>query len=356
MSKSGRRGFELLLCVVTLLSTIALASWEQARAESAERRDRLILGYFFTSNSKQAAFPVEGVAGGIDIMIVDLETGNLRKLRSQSGRLLSPFLSRDGQRILLVRVRNDTQEYELLSCTTTDFVCARLLASKGSINSPIEVSGNKILYIASPRRIVSGARSQFFQHDLWDVEKGKAPRQLTDLQFFEMNWLSATSIGVYFSAMGSRVNRKIIPKYAPIASTYSDIFKLPFDEARAIQLPKALPPLFLEKGRSTASQVAPDESLAALLRTQFRRGGFRYDLVVIDLTTQKSSLIESTGLGFSRPAVVDQKVIAREIFEDRYAIREVAAGEVQTRTIVEIADNSIAAAEPTEIRVLAEVP
>ncbi len=289
-------------------------------------------------------------------MVVDLESGGRTKVRSKGGKLLSPFLSMDGERILLVRLDNETGEYSLLSCTTMDFACRRLMTTKSSINSPTEISADRILYVSSPLKFVAGVRSHYLQHDLWMLEKDNPPRQLTDLQFYQMNWLSVTSSSIYFSAMGPRRDRQIIPKFAPSASADSDIFKLPFDAARgSVELPQGvLKPQFLASGRSIAASVAPAESMAAFLRTENRVGGYRYDLVVMDLKTQASKLIESTGLGFSRPTVIGQAVMAREIFDDRYVIGRLLSNDASIKPLAEVTDAFIASIEPTEIRLVTE--
>jgi hypothetical protein len=340
---------------------LALASISPTEAEvggaQSVRRDRQILGFFFTASSRQAAFPVAASGGGgVELIVVDLETGTPKRLTSRGAKLLSPSFSSDGERLLVVRLRNDTAEYELLSCATVEYVCRRWLSTKDSINSPTEVSADKIVYVSSPRKQIAGVRSQYLQHDLWMLEKDRPPRQLTDVQFGEMNWLSATSSSIYFSAIGPRRGKEIIPKFAPLASVDSDIFKLSFavGEAR-IELPKdQLTPLFLARGRSTAASIARDQSVAAFLRTESRRGGYRYDLVVVDLKTQRENLIESTGLGFSRPAVVDQTIVAREIFDDRYVISRLRLGDSFAEPIAELTDASIAVAGLTEIRIETE--
>ena len=159
--------------------------------------------------------------------------------------------------------------------------------------------------------------------------------------------------GIYFSAIGGQRNAQIIPKFEPTGSTVSDIFKLSFDSTRGtIESPRSvLTPLFLARGISTSASVSFDESLAAFLRTQNQRGGYRYDLVVADLKNQVGKTIESTGLGFSRPIVVGEDVLVREIFEDRYVIKRLNKFGAMLEPLFDISDASIEALEPFNLKV-----
>jgi|1185.fasta_scaffold29792_1 hypothetical protein len=346
-----RKSLRSLLAAALLFMTMPPAKAELQNTWMA-RRDRLTLGFFFTASQHLAAFPVRVSGTEIDVMLIDLESGARIKLASKGFNLLSPSLSNDGERILLVRNSSQTGEYALLSCVIANFSCRRLVESKASINSPTEICPGTILYVSSPRKVLPGVRSQYQQHDLWILGKDESPRQLTDFRFFEMDWLSPTSGSIFFSAMGPR-DKQTIPKFAPLASSDSDIFRLTFNPAQCLveQAAATLTPLFLGNGRSTAATVAGDETIAALLRTETRVGGYRYDLVIMDLLAQGSRVFESSGLGFSRPALVDRTVVVREIFDDRYVISRLPLGDPTIKPIAEITDASIASTQVIEIQV-----
>jgi hypothetical protein len=349
----GSFGTFLLATTLLLLGSIFESRAEATSARQAStRQERFAAGFFFTASPRQAGFPVPVGDGRIDVIIVDLKSGDRKRLSSADSSLLTPFLSEDGERLLLVRFKR-TGIYELLSCTTTILVCRVETSGESSINSPVEVGVDKILYVGSPIRTIPGVRSRYPQHDLWILERGGLPRQLTQLQFFEMNWLSVAGANVYFSAMGSSSGRDVIPKFEPVAMNYSDIFRLPFDAVHGTaQAPdRQLIPLFVSGGRSTAASVAPDESIAAFLETRNQIGGYRYDVTVVDSKSGGSKSIESTGRGFSRPAVVNGAVLVREIFDDRYVVGRVTPGNSKMEPLVEITDASIAATEITEIKV-----
>jgi hypothetical protein len=319
---------------------------------SGSRYERFATGFFFTASARQAAFPVPAEKGRVDVVIVDLRSGDRKRLSSADSNLLTPFLSEDGERLLLVRL-NRTGTYELLSCTTTTFVCRVETSGDSSINSPIVVGTNNILYISSPIRTVPGARSRYPLHDMWILDGGGPPRQVTQLQFFEMNWLSVAGGSVYFSAMGPRPDKQVIPKFEPVAMNTSDIFKLSFDALHGtVQVPdRQLAPLFNWGGRSTAASVAQNESIAAFLSTRNQVGGYRYDLVVADLRNGGIRTIESTGRGFSRPVLIDGVVLVKEIFDDRYVIGRLAWNDFKIVPLVEVNDSAISATEITEIKI-----
>jgi len=159
-----------------LLAVSLLFGWiSDGRAEtSSSRYARFSTGFFFTASARQVAFPVPVGNGRVDVIIVDLKSGDRRRISSADASLLTPFLSEDGERLLLVRFSH-TGIYELLSCTTTTFVCRVETSGDSSINSPVEVGANKILYISSPIRTVPGVRSRYPLHDLWILDRGGLP-------------------------------------------------------------------------------------------------------------------------------------------------------------------------------------
>jgi hypothetical protein len=240
-------------CIFLFLAALFVTSAPTAKGEMTSAagsfRERIANGFSFTASSRRVAFQISAPERGFDLLLVDLESKSVKKLRSPGAKLLSPFLSADGNRLLVVRLRNDTAEYELLSCRTVDFSCTRLIASKESIVSPTEINADQIVYVASPLRVIPGVRSSYVDHDFWLLEAGKQPRQLTDFRFYELHSLSITLNGIYFSAIGGQRNAQIIPKFEPTGSTVSDIFKLPFDSTRGtIESPRSvLTPLFLAR-------------------------------------------------------------------------------------------------------------
>jgi hypothetical protein len=76
-------------------------------------------------------------------MVVDLDSGAGKSLSSEGAKRLSPYLTLDGERLSVVRRRDDTAKYELLLCFTTKFACRRLIVTTDSICFPTEISADK---------------------------------------------------------------------------------------------------------------------------------------------------------------------------------------------------------------------
>ena len=321
-----------------------------AETNAESRNDRRNAGFYFAASVKSAAFPVKTREGNVALLFVDFETGKQIKLNSARSHLLSPYLSPDGTRLLFVRQPYDRQGHELISCETGEFVCERVVKSAGSIESPIEISDRRILYASSAYHVGSDGKGRYARNDFWMSDGANEARQLTDMQFYELTSISVTNNEVYFSAEGPRFDRPVIPKTIPLASERSDIFKLPFDPARAeIKAPVGmLKPLFVSGGIATWSSVAPDGSLIAFLRTRTDIGGYRYDVVIVDQKSQTIRLFESSGLGFSRPVIAGGNVFVRDILDDRYVIKMIEPNE-PAKTLLEIPDASIDGLESQEI-------
>jgi hypothetical protein len=266
-----------------------------------------------------------------------------------------PFLSPDGERLLLARQDSHAGESELLSCGITNLVCRRLFTTKLSIVDPVEINADKIVYISSAFNAIPGVRSRYSDNDFWLYEAGKEPRPITDVQFHVLTRLSVTSSHIYFSALGPHPGKEVIPKYKPLEDASSSIYRLAFDSHTDVVTipPTQLSPLFVaDRSESNSPSVAFDETFAAFLRADvYRKGGFRFDLVVQSLTTSASLLFESAGIGFSRPVVVGRTVVVNDLLDDRYIIKRLLPGKTSLQTEIEITDDEIARLPATEITV-----
>lgn len=322
-----------------------------ADASTSSRLQKLVTGGYLTASSKNAAFYVETGPRTNDVILINLETKALKKLSSHETRLGYPFLSPDGERLLLVRQDSHTGQSELLSCDITNLSCRRLFATKFSIVDPIEISADKIVYVSSD----PGARYDYADNDLWLYETGKEPRPITDVQFHVLTRLSVTSSHIYFSALGPHPGKEVIPKFKPLENASSSIYRLPFDSRTdVVTVPDTqLSPLFVAaRSISNSPSVAFDETFAAFLRTDgYRKGGFRFDLVVQNLTTSASRLFESSGIGFSRPVVVGRTVVVNDLLDDRYVIKRLLPDTTSLKTEIEVTDDEIARLPATEIKI-----
>jgi hypothetical protein len=328
---------------------------------SAAYPERLIVGKHFTASPRQAAFSVRD-ENDIVVLVVDLESGSVTKLRSTGTRLIFPFLSPDGARLLLVRQHPDSGESDLLSCTTARFDCRHLLTLRDAISCPVEFDDRRILFISSAirsggpnlrSRYLGVDVNRYVRHDIWRLDIGQPPIRITDFQLYELHDLSVTAGRVFFSGMGPRRNKPVIPNYEPLQRPASEIFWLPFDRTDgSLSLPETqLSPIFVEEGYTYSANMAFDESIAALIRTTTSHAYYRYDLVVRDLTTKSNRTIEPIGLGFSRSVVVGHTVLVNEIFDSGYLIRKLLPGDGSLRSVVDLTNKSIASVSPTEITV-----
>jgi hypothetical protein len=253
---------------------------------------RNVVAGHLAASSRQVVFSVQEQQS-IDIVVGDFESGSVTELRSPGTRLIFPFLTPDGRRL------------HLLSCTTNNFHCRQLHTSKDAISSPIEIDEHRILFISSQLRTdgpnlrskhLGFPVNRYVRHDIWRLDVGQAPRRVTDFELYELSHLCITANNVYFSGMGPRSDKPVIPKYKALQRPMSNIYRLPIDRTSgAISLPDVqLKPVFLQEGHTSSASVSADESLAALIRTTTNSpsGGYRYDLVVQDLRTGASRTIE----------------------------------------------------------------
>jgi Tol biopolymer transport system component len=323
-------------------------------AGAASPLDRWNRGFYLAASVSNAAVLVRtSRTDNMQLLLVDFETGKQTRLKSERSHLLSPYLSPDGARLLFSRQPLDHQGHELVSCETATLICRTILKSTGSIHSAIEISGGRILYVSSPFVKRSNGQIRLTDNDIWIFDPATGSRQLTDFKLYQLHSLSVTGNEVYFSAYGRRREKPVIPKQEPMDNQQSDIFRLPFDsEKGTIDSPsETMKPLIASAGIATRPSVSADGLRIAFLRTRTDIGAYHYDLVIADQNTHGERLIETSGLGFSRPVVIDHDVYASVTRDDRVLIQVIRPGEPAMKLIADINDASIAGAETVELAI-----
>jgi hypothetical protein len=330
---------------------------------SASAMPRNVVASHLAASSRQVAFSVQE-ENSVGLVIADLKSGSVIELNSPGNRLVFPYLSSDGSRLLVVRQHPSNGTSDLLSCTTDTFRCKQLHTSSDSIASPIEIDEHRILFVSS-QLLTDGANlrskylgyqvNRYVKHDIWRLDLGQLPIRVTDFELYELGDLCVTATNIYFHGVGPRSDRPVIPKFEALQRPASEIYRLPLDRASGlVGLPETqLKPLFLQEGYTYAAKVSVDESFAALIRTTINwpnGGGYRYDLVIQDLKTGANrTLPPSDRLGFSRPVFVGNTVLVNEIFDSKYIIRRILPGDLSSQTVLEISDGSIIHASAIEV-------
>jgi hypothetical protein len=320
---------------------------------AASGTPRNVIANHLAASLRQVAFSVQE-EHSIDLVIADLNSGFVQELRSAGNRLVFPYLSADGSRLLVVRQHSDSGTSDLLSCTTDTFRCKLLYNSTNSITSPVEIDERRILFVSGqPRTDGGNLRSRYLgfsvntyvKHDIWRLDLDQAPSRVTDFELYELGDLCVTAKNVYFHGYGPQRAGPMIPQPEPDRRPNSDVFRLPLTSG-SVDLPEVqLTPVFRDEGYTTSGKVSADESLAALIRTSINwpnGGGYRYDLIIQDLQTGASRTIPPTDrLGFSRPIFVGDALFVSEIFDNKYIIKRMLPGDSSLKQALEISDGSI---------------
>jgi hypothetical protein len=355
-SFSFRKKLFLAGAVLVLLGSLLTFGCSEMRAgqEIGFSQDRWNRSFSLAASPKNAVILVKpnGTEHGQELMLVDFHSGKRTKIKSEGANLLSPYLSPDGTRLLFSRRPLDRLGDELVSCNTSDLTCHVVLRSAGSIYSAIEVSRDRILYVSSPYWR-AGDRVRLNHDDIWIFEPATGPRQLTDFKLYQLHSLSVTQSHIYFSAYGASRDRPVVPQPEPLADQQSSIFRLPFDpEKAAIEPPSGtMTPLFLSAGMANDPTASADGSLVAFLRTRTGISPYHYNLVIADQNSHSERLIESTGLGSSRPVIIDHDVYASVTEKDRILIQVYRQGTHSMEQIADIDDTSMVGVETVELEI-----
>ena len=314
-------------------------------------RDSFSRAFYLAASTRNAVTLVR--APGTDhmqLLLVDFETGRKLRLGSDKSSLYSPYLSPDGKRLMFTRQSIEPTEFQLVVCEIPDLVCRMLLKSPDVITSAVEIPGQRILYVSSPRREPPGRKS-YVNNDIWLLDPAGGPRRLTDFGLYELHGLSVSDRAIYFSGTGPRRGNPVITSYTNL-DTNSDIYRLPFDPVNAsIELPKdPLAPLFVAPGLSTRVATSADETLVAFLRTR-TDGAYRYNLVIEDRVQHTSRLFETSGVGYSQPVIIGRDVYAAVTNGDKVSIQVVRDAGPNTELLAVITDASLAGIATTELTI-----
>jgi hypothetical protein len=347
-----RSSLKKTICAfLLLLAALLPSSWAYPQGFNLDKwRDKRDRGFYLAASVKNAAILVRtSTANYVQLLLIDFASGKRTRLKSEGSHLLSPYLSPDGERLLFSRQLEERKGTDLVSCDTGALTCRVVVKSAGSISSAIEISGNRILYVSSPFVTRSNGSVRASRNDIWIFDPATGPRQLTDFKLYQLNSLSVTQNQIYFAAVGSGV----IPKPQPLADQQSSIFRLPFDPRTAtIDLPReTMSPAFVSDGIATCPAASADGSLVGYLRTETRISPYHFNLVIADYKSWSQRLVESPGIGASRPVIIDHNVYASVVEEGRTLIQVHRRNERSATTLAEIVDASVASVGAIELKI-----
>jgi hypothetical protein len=283
----------------------------------------------FTASTELIVFPVLLASHHIGLMVIDRRTDR-RRLVTSEATFQYPQLSRDGKRLLAIRIKGGISQ--LLSCEVKDWKCRVAAESADSIINPVELDRDRILYVSSPLTTQHNAVKPYNNHDFYLSEPSREPVRLTDFQLYQLGPLDFFDRKLMFSASGGP--KPIIPKMQPLADSRSDIFAISFDpkNPQIVTPEHTLEPLYLiDKGDSSRQAVSPDGTKVAFINTWTNISPYRYDLVIATMEGAVLKRVDASTFTFSRPAFVGSTtVLANQLFKDRYEV-----------TMVDLANNSV---------------
>lgn len=312
-----------LIGVVALLAGIPGYLFGQFEQNSDDQRTRQIIHWQFTASKLAIVFPV-AFGGTRGLVFIDRTSGDKRMIYDREVIVSYPQLSADGERLLFARWPRDGGIHEMISCATATWRCRILLRTDAMIVSPIEVDKDIILYSSSPLMTRFDGQKRYSQHDFYLLEAASRPVRLSDFRLNVLDALNLSGRNLVFSAYGPRRENPVIPEPEALAKPNSEIFMLEFDisERRIQAPPQRLKPLpvTMVGDYSVKPSVSADGQWIAFLNQYRAAGRNPYHLAIGRLQGTVQLSIAPSGISFSRPAFVENTVLANELFDDRYEV------------------------------------
>jgi hypothetical protein len=311
----------LLLTPAVLFILPIVLQFVIGRSPSDSIHERGIAITDFTASAKSVVFRIPMENGAVALVFVDRTTRRARLIGEDGYRIYGASLSRDGERLLFVRSKNESQRHELISCFVGSWQCRLILQTDNDVVSPVEIKKDMVLYASSPL-IAQPDRSRYSRHDFYSIVVGSDPVRLSDIGLLGIHSINAADGRIMFGAVDVRLNE---PSVSNIISKLprSEIFEVPFD-GNELNINASIPGLkskLYVGGYSVFPASSQDGRLVVFLNREYVKGPYRFNLMVVDGADRVKKRIELEGLEFSRPAFADQEMLYNELFNDRYRVR-----------------------------------
>ncbi|MDI1345680.1 MAG: hypothetical protein PSV22_16490 [Pseudolabrys sp.] len=342
VSPAKRRVLKIAL-VSTLLLTPAVLfilpivlQFVIGRSPSDSIHDRSIAITDFAASAKSAVFRIPMRDNAVALVFVDRVTRQARLIGENGYRVYGPSFSRDGERLLFVRSKNESQRHELISCIINTWQCRPVLQTDNDVVSPVEIKKDTILYASSPL-IVLPDRKRYSRHDFYSIVVGSDPVRLSDIELLGLHSISPADDRILFGAVDLRLANPSVSR-SDNKLPHSEIFEVAFDR-NAPHINASIPalnPRVYVGGYSVFPSLSEDGRLVAFLNAEFGKGPYRFNLIVVDGAERLKKRIDLEGLEFSRPAFAGHEMLYNELFNDRYRVRAWNASEDSVDEVFQI--------------------
>jgi hypothetical protein len=201
-------GVVILACVSTFLffqgcSGQMSACYQAWKSPDSMKRERLGALTQFTASATAIAFPVVLDNEEAGLLFIDRKTSQSKLIYERDKFFLSPHLSADGERLVLIQRHDDFARKEIISCSTATWQCAVLLRTEDNLRSPVEINASTIVYASSPLFVGSDGRHRYMHWDFYLLKKGSAQVRLSDFRLYAVDAINAVNDELIFTGLGS---------------------------------------------------------------------------------------------------------------------------------------------------------
>lgn len=303
----------------TVIFILAYAVSEAALAREMTNTQRNYLqrlSFEFAASKKSFAFMLGSEGKPVELALVDRESQLVQVIRDSDAHLMSPSFSADSERLIFVRQSRMSRSYELILCEVRSIGCRSIVRSDRPIFSPVEIS--KDVYLFSSENVGDGGKTSPGR-DFW-VSDRSGVRAVSTFKYYQLNSISVSESHIYYSALALTRPARSGVGFLPVGDIYRVGYTVVDSVFRGFSgSPEAM---FRDQIASTRVAVGPSGSIAAFLKPFVLENlAFRYDLVIANVGDGTPRIERANGIGFSRPAVLDDEVLANEVSEDQFVVK-----------------------------------
>jgi WD40-like Beta Propeller Repeat len=299
-------------------------SWKAFTSNADPMEGRLFraINGGFTASTELVSFqvPISPTANGL--LLIHRADRRAAVLAQDGYSYWAPRFSDDGERLVFARGQAGQAEQELVSCLVSDWRCTTFLRSTGSISSPVDIGGGKVLFALGYPVVRDGEVTRYRRYDFHIVSPGRQPSRMTGFDLIGLHAISVGKDKVYFSALGGKSESKAPSCTNAIKCDSSEIFSLDLDRDadRILNPPDKLKPAIMLDGLSVDPAISADGTRLAFLNTDRKGNPWRYNLKVAGTNGGPPRTIAVNGIAFSAAAFVGETLLVNELFKDRYRV------------------------------------
>jgi hypothetical protein len=279
--------------------------WGKADTVTTERE---LLASQFAASATLIVIPAILEGGSTGLIVFDRVSQRAKLIHEERARLLAPFLSIDGQRLLFLRRHTDGTQRDIVSCSVDSWQCHVVVRTEDTVFSPTELSKDVVVYTSSPLVTGFDKRQRYSRNDVIAVTKAGKRYQLTNLGYYDLDSICITNHSIFLSGSNGPY----------------EIFRSELPQLTGNAIEPLHPSVFLGPSTTPIYSVSAsfDGQLVSFAKAEILQGKYSYNLNVVSGDGKPLGMAKVNGIAMSRGSFIEHDLVFNELYSDRYVVKQ----------------------------------